>query len=527
MLGSLFADLAHELDLRLLVAVAQAVAGSVQGVSQELLALRAGPQLPAELLVAGEDAPSLALGHRLHLVADLGQVVVVLRLSPARRGEDDILVAGERLEDLHQGEALLVELSPLPVEDDLLVRLDSVVGLLQDRHQEVEQDHEHEEGLHEPEGPDADHVRAPPHRWLFGHDRRVAWEADLPDGRPESLDDDLLEISQSLQLIALCVDLHAENSEAEGEHEEEDQVTGDERHELYDADADDLDEDSVGLEDPQEEQKFDQSQNHEEALQLGNEEGAMVGSEVVEKQDDHEHEELHEVAAIPAPEVADAGLTHLDDLDGEEDDCWSGSHVEEAPVGLLVRCKERGADREGVEEHVDEKEDPQHLARLNPLIVHDFLDGFTLIEGRIVLTAPQEELGQVDVVESHLVIRLALSDGPDLVSHNQLGEVHVGMLNNMAFALGLAYGSLPLNDFLSQLDLLIVRAREAVAGDVLVFGVGEKRELGILEWQLDVALCLILATDGSRGRHSEELVGFDLVGADDAGQVLHDEVIVV
>ena len=64
-----------------------------------------------------------------------------------------------------------------------------------------------------------------------------------------------------------------------------------------------------------------------------------------------------------------------------------------------------------------------------------------------------------------------VSNGPDLVSHNQLGEVHVGVLDDMAFALGFSHGGLPLNDFLSQFDLLVVRAREAVAGDVLVLSV--------------------------------------------------------
>ena len=59
----------------------------------------------------------------------------------------------------------------------------------------------------------------------------------------------------------------------------------------------------------------------------------------------------------------------------------------------------------------------------------------TLVQGVVVLFAPQEELRQEYVVESHPFIGLAQSDVPDLVSLNQLGKVHVGVLDDMFFTL--------------------------------------------------------------------------------------------
>jgi hypothetical protein len=131
-----------------------------------------------------------------------------------------------------------------------LVVHNSVVGLLKDRDQEIKHDDQHEEDLDEPHHPDEDQVDVVAEVVLSADQHCVFRQANFTDGRPESLQQNLLKLAHVLNLIVLCIYLHCEHHKGNTKHKQENEVESNERHQVHAAYDDDLHQESIFFKNP-------------------------------------------------------------------------------------------------------------------------------------------------------------------------------------------------------------------------------------------------------------------------------------
>mmetsp|Transcript_19632 Transcript_19632/g.30270 ORF Transcript_19632/g.30270 Transcript_19632/m.30270 type:complete len:264 (-) Transcript_19632:1338-2129(-) len=236
----------------------------------------------------------------------------------------------------------------------------------------------------------------------------------------------------------------------------------------------------------------------------------------------HEHQELGEVEQVPALQVGNTLVFHLDDFNAEEEELGDVADDEAHLLHVAVVVEDDHHQGHEEEQAVDfEERSEELLSDEVELVVNDFLDSFLLVELDAFL---DHHIGDVAVVTNKSVTDLS-----DLLTQAEELEVDETVLNtdgSVTVDPFLALFFVSLSDYINNLVYLLGIVRHFGQVEVFFVDVRLARQLRIPKELLHVAVSvdasifvhlndlLLLVVPGEEGQNHTYLVLFDEFGDD-------------